>query len=239
MNSHALRKFIVDWHIFKTLTNIPANNHAVELYMSCSQQLQSTIFSSCPEFSSITESELLDLINTLVARPRNRAATRMHLQNLIQQPGERIMDFKTRILQAASECDYTCPNCLIDLTDGVPTICPHTLCPHVIPVESAKCPHASRRVLQFAPIPFGEWPYDTIFFNIAFYINISSDLCLMDWLYINFVLYINLVWWTYNTIDIMIMFLFIILISLRRLTSNNFRYFWPYMTDTVDSVLKS
>ena len=59
----------------------------------------------------------MNLITQLIMKPRNRAATRKHFQTLTQQPGERVMDFMTRILQAAADCGYACANCNSDQTD--------------------------------------------------------------------------------------------------------------------------
>ena len=50
-------------------------------------------------------------------KPKNRAATRKQFQSLTQQPGERVVDYMTRILQAAADCAYSCPSCRTDMTD--------------------------------------------------------------------------------------------------------------------------
>ena len=117
ISAHAWRKFLADWAIFKRIANIPPANYSVELYMCCSEQLQSAIYSSCPSFTEISESELLNIIDQLVMKPKNRAATRKKFQSLAQQPGEGIVDYMTRILQAAADCAYSCPNCKTDMTD--------------------------------------------------------------------------------------------------------------------------
>ena len=40
-----------------------------------------------------------------------------HFQSLSQQPGEKIREFSTRVLQAATDCNYICTSCNTDLTD--------------------------------------------------------------------------------------------------------------------------
>ena len=117
LSPHALRKFLTDWDIFKKIANIPPAYYTIELYMCCSEQLQSAIHSTCPTFTSLPETDLLQLITQLITKPRNKAATRKNFQSLSQQPGEGIMDFMTRILQSAADCGYECSHCHHDLTE--------------------------------------------------------------------------------------------------------------------------
>lgn len=117
MTPHALRKFITDWNIFKRLANIHQSDFTIELYMCCNEQLQSAIYANCARFIEMPETDLLQMINELISKPRNRAATRKNFQSLVQQPGERVTDYMTRILQAATDCCYSCPDCYRDLTD--------------------------------------------------------------------------------------------------------------------------
>ena len=113
----ALRKFHMDWSIFKHLADIEEQDSIIELYSCCDEKLQSAIYTAHPQFMLLDENAMLQLIRQLINNTRTRAATRKHLQTVTQQPGECMIDYSTRILQAANDCNFVCHSCKADLTD--------------------------------------------------------------------------------------------------------------------------
>ena len=111
------RKFQMDWAIFKHLACIDEGDSNIELYSCCDEKLQSALYTAYPHFLTMREDSMLHHLNALINRTRNRPATRKYLQTVVQQPGEGMTDYSTRVLQAANDCHFVCHACHADLTD--------------------------------------------------------------------------------------------------------------------------
>ena len=107
----------MDWAIFKHLACIDEGDSNIELYSCCDEKLQSALYTAYPHFLTMREDSMLHHLNALINRTRNRPATRKYLQTVVQQPGEGMIDYSTRVLQAANDCHFVCHACHADLTD--------------------------------------------------------------------------------------------------------------------------
>ena len=109
------RKFLIDWNVFKRITNISETQIHAQLYSCCDDIVQNTIVNTVPDIFSVSEANLLGIIESIVTKHSNPSVHRMNFGSIIQSPAETIQEFVVRLRSLAPYCEFTCPNCTFDL----------------------------------------------------------------------------------------------------------------------------
>ena len=116
MTHPQFRKFIIDWGVYKNITNLPPMQVQNLLYSCCEESVQNSIISSYPAFFSMDEDAILEAIESLVTVRINPAVHRMNFGNLTQAENEPLKDFLVRMRLLAVDCEFTCPKCHFDIS---------------------------------------------------------------------------------------------------------------------------
>ena len=117
MSKPDFRKFIIDWEVYKSLSNLPTDQIAPHLYNACESEVQAAIINDSSDFLSFNEKEMLETIEAIVTRRSNPMVHRVAFGNIMQSEGEAIKDFVRRLQAAAKDCEFTCSGCQNDLSE--------------------------------------------------------------------------------------------------------------------------
>ena len=117
MTHPQFRKFLVDWEVYKQITGLPINHIANHLYSACSNEVQSTLINTNKNCLTLSETQLLEAIESIVTKQTNPAVHRMNFRKVVQQENESIKEFIVRLRSAAVECEFSCPSCEADISD--------------------------------------------------------------------------------------------------------------------------
>ena len=69
------RKFLIDWNVFKRITNISETQIHAQLYSCCDDIIQDTIVNTVPDIFSVSEANLLGIIESIVTKHSNLVFT--------------------------------------------------------------------------------------------------------------------------------------------------------------------
>merc|ERR1719239_682809 len=117
MTSQQFRKFLVDWDVFRKITDLPDDRVHVQLYSCADDSVQCALVSTYPDFFDIPVGTLLKKIEAVVTQRANPMVHRMTFSNLCQSDQETIQNFVIRLRSAAEDCDYNCPECKKNISD--------------------------------------------------------------------------------------------------------------------------
>ena len=73
------RKCLIDLNVFKRITNISETQIHAQLYSCCDDIVQNTIVNTIPDIFSVSEANLLGIIESIVTKHSNRSVHRMNL----------------------------------------------------------------------------------------------------------------------------------------------------------------
>ena len=96
MTKQAFRKFEFDWNMLKLHSTIPENQCAMHLYNCCVDDVQSTITATYPNFLTMDEKAVIDMLRNLVTQSSNPLVHRMSFAKISQLPSESIQHFISR-----------------------------------------------------------------------------------------------------------------------------------------------
>ena len=116
MTKQAFRKFEFDWNMLKLHSTIPENQCAMHLYNCCVDDVQSTITATYPNFLTMDEKAVIDMLRNLVTQSSNPLVHRMSFAKISQLPSESIQHFITRLRTSAPDCSFLCPSCDADIS---------------------------------------------------------------------------------------------------------------------------
>ena len=116
MTHPQFRKFKVDWDVYKKITGLPLNQIPTHLYSTCDEAVQTSLINTLPNFSASDETTLLTTLESIVTKRVNPTIHRMTFASILQQEHESIQDFAIRLRSAAVNCEFSCPNCVTDLS---------------------------------------------------------------------------------------------------------------------------
>ena len=85
MTHSQFQKFKVDWDVYKQISHIPNINLAAQLYHLCSN------------FFTLTESDILQTLKSIVTKHSNPADHHLNFSNLYQHEHESIKDYFVRL----------------------------------------------------------------------------------------------------------------------------------------------
>ena len=111
-----LRKFFIDWNVYKQMTGLPTSQIGPHLYNACNDTVQHSLINSHSTFLEMDESAMLNIIEKIVTKSVNPAVHRMNFGNLLQSEGESMKDFLMRIHSLAVDCELSCPACKTDIS---------------------------------------------------------------------------------------------------------------------------
>ena len=118
MTHPEFRKLRIDWGVFKSLTSLPTGRIAAQIYSSCDSNVQNSIINTADNFFSLSENDILDLVEKIVTKRSNPSVHRLAFSNLTQSENEPVKEFVVRLKSHARDCEFTCPSCAHDM---VPT----------------------------------------------------------------------------------------------------------------------
>ena len=111
------RKFKTDWEVYKSITLLPPEQIAPQLYTACDPELQNSVINTSTTFFHDTEETNFELLEGLVTKKSNPAVHRLTFGNLCQSENETINSFVVRVKSASKDCQFECPECKHDLAD--------------------------------------------------------------------------------------------------------------------------
>ena len=117
MTLQQFRKVCIDWEVYKNTVKLQKDQICNQLYSACENDVQSALITAVPTFFQLTECEALKAIETIVTKRSNPAVQRMTFSNLIQHDQETIQQFLTRLRATAVDCEFSCPHCMVDISD--------------------------------------------------------------------------------------------------------------------------
>ena len=118
MTTAEFRKFKLDWKVYKSITQLPVDQIAPQLYTACDGDVQNSIMNTSANFLRDDEDTNLSTIESIVTRQSNPAVHRLAFANITQSENELITAFVVRLKSAARDCEYECPACQKDTSDG-------------------------------------------------------------------------------------------------------------------------
>lgn len=118
MTTAEFRKFKLDWDVYKTITQLPINQIAPQLYTACEADVQNSIINTAADFLTSDEDTNLKTIESIVTKQSNPAVHRLTFSNISQSENETITAFLVRLKSSAKDCEYECPNCQHDLSSN-------------------------------------------------------------------------------------------------------------------------
>ena len=118
MTTAEFRKFKLDWQVYKSITQLPTDQIAPQLYTACDGDVQNSIMNTSAHFLKDDEDTNLSTIESIVTRQSNPAVHRLAFSNITQSENELITAFVVRLKSAARDCEYECPACQKDISDS-------------------------------------------------------------------------------------------------------------------------
>ena len=109
------RKFMMDWDVYKLISRIPKEQIAPQLYNACDDNLQNKIINTVDNFLTLSENEILKLLETIATKKSNPAVHRLNFGKMRQSEVESIQDYIVRLTATAKDCGFQCPACKHDL----------------------------------------------------------------------------------------------------------------------------
>ena len=85
MTHPQFRKFKTDWAVFKRITNLPSNQLHAQLYNSCDEHVQNSLVNTVTDFFSLTEVELLNMLEDIVPKNLIQLSTDFNLLPLFSK----------------------------------------------------------------------------------------------------------------------------------------------------------
>ena len=116
MTHPQFRKVRTDWDVYKKLCRLPPEQAGPQLYNACDETVQTSIINATTDFFAQTETVMLDAIEKIVTKRVNPAVHRMNFHNMMQGETETIQDFYTRLTSSAVDCEFSCPECEVDIS---------------------------------------------------------------------------------------------------------------------------
>ena len=117
MTPAEFRKFRTDWTVYKSITQLPDDQKAPQLYTACDSEVQTCIVNTISDFFSKDEDDILNSIESIVTRQSNPAVHRLAFSNLCQSDGETVKSFLVRLKSSANDCAFECPSCQFNLSE--------------------------------------------------------------------------------------------------------------------------
>ena len=117
MTHPQFRKFVIDWNVYKRMTNLPVDHVPSHLYSACDEVVQHSIVNCHPDFLDMDEDAILAAIENVVTKSAHPAIHRMNFGNLKQHDTESIKDFLVRLRSLVVDCEFSCPSCEFDLAE--------------------------------------------------------------------------------------------------------------------------
>ena len=111
MTHPEFRKYKIDWGVFKTLTDLPDDQVAPQIYNSCDSSVQNAIVNTSANFLKLNEEDILSLLESIVTKRSNPTVHRVKFSSIVQGESELIKDYLVRLNSSARDCEFTCPNC--------------------------------------------------------------------------------------------------------------------------------
>ena len=71
MTHPEFRKYKIDWGVFKTLTDLPDDQVAPQIYNSCDSSVQNVIVNTSVNFLKLSEEDILSLLENIVTKRSN------------------------------------------------------------------------------------------------------------------------------------------------------------------------
>ena len=113
------RKFIIDWNIYKSETQISGAKCNRLLYSACGELLQNNIINAVPEFLELSEDSLIEYIKNMATKSSHPAVYRLAFYNLHQKENQSIDQYVDELRSKAVDCNFVCPSdsCTFDYSD--------------------------------------------------------------------------------------------------------------------------
>ena len=119
MTHQQYRKFRVDWEVYKQITAMPTSHAQNHLYNACNDDVQTSLISCNSHCLTLSEPDLLNIIETVVTKHTNPAVHKIKFRKQIQQDSESIKEFVVRLKSTAVDCEFTCPKCKADISESI------------------------------------------------------------------------------------------------------------------------
>ena len=97
MTKPQFRKFRIDWQMFKQSVRLQDDQLHSYLYNCCDPHVQNALVNANSQFTTLTEEELLTLLEGLVTKESNPTVHRLHFASIYQQEKETIKNFIQRL----------------------------------------------------------------------------------------------------------------------------------------------
>ena len=117
MSKQAFRKFKLDWEVFCELSSLPVGKQHAQLYNAATDEAQTAIINTYPDFFTIPNKDLMQRIESVVTQKINPMVNRVKFSKLSQSSTETIQAYAIRLRSAAKECNFLCPQCEKDISD--------------------------------------------------------------------------------------------------------------------------
>ena len=107
-----------EWLMRFLLTPLPMNALQCTwwmLYNACDETIQNNLVNTTTDFFSLPEHNLLDTLETIVAKKSNQAVYQLTFSSLFQSEGESVTDFIVWLKSTSPDCEFSCPGCHKDL----------------------------------------------------------------------------------------------------------------------------
>ena len=117
MSKQAFRKFKLDWEVFCELSSLPVGKQHAQLYNAATDEAQTAIINTYPDFFTIPNKDLMQRIESVVTQKINPMVNRVKFSKLSQSSTETIQAYAIRLRSAAKECNFLCPQCETDISD--------------------------------------------------------------------------------------------------------------------------
>ena len=93
MTHPQFRKFKIDWTVYKQITAIPELQIPSQLYNLCENTTQTSLINTTPDFLTFSESQLSDILESIVTTKSNPAIHRMQFTSISQHKNEAFKDY--------------------------------------------------------------------------------------------------------------------------------------------------
>ena len=118
-SSSKFRKFLIDWEIYKSGTQVSGSQINKLLYSSCDEALQNNIINGLHNFLEVPEKDLITYIKNSATQQSNPAVYRLSFQKINQLDHQTIDEYIAILREKAVDCDFRCPSpsCKFDYTE--------------------------------------------------------------------------------------------------------------------------
>ena len=117
MTHPQFRKIKIDWAVYKEMYSVPDSHVPKLLYSACTEEVQNSLINSNPNCLSMSEEDLLKVIEKIVTKSINPSVHKMNFRKMYQKENESIKDYVIRLKSFAVDCEFTCPSCKVDISE--------------------------------------------------------------------------------------------------------------------------